>query len=193
MQYSIITPNNFNTIKWSGGTSTELLIYPPNSDYKQGNFDFRLSTATVEVEKSNFTSLPDISRKLMILEGEIEITHENQYRKKLAKFDIDSFEGDWKTSSIGKCVDFNLMTRGNTNGELTAISIAAKEKVQCQIEDTIEHLVLYILTGAVLVHTNEEIHRLPKGNLLVIHQLKDVKIKIEAKENSELIESKIFK
>ncbi|MBI9059585.1 HutD family protein [Labilibaculum sp. DW002] len=193
MQYSIITPNNFDTIKWSGGTSTELLIYPPNSDYKQGNFDFRLSTATVEVEKSNFTSLPGISRKLMILEGEIEITHENQYRKKLAKFDIDSFEGDWKTSSIGKCVDFNLMTRGNTNGELTAISIAAKEKVQCQIEDTIEHLVLYILTGAVLVHTNEEIHRLPKGNLLVIHQLKDVKIKIEAKEDSELIESKIFK
>ncbi len=123
MIFKIIKASEFNTVNWSGGTSTQLFIYPQNSDYKLRNFDFRLSTAKVEADESDFTSLPGISRKLMILEGEIEITHENHYSKKLAKFDIDTFEGDWATSSVGKCVDFNLMTRGTGKGKLSAISI----------------------------------------------------------------------
>ena len=69
MEYSIITTDNFKTSGWSGGTTTELFIFPPTADYQQRNFQFRLSTATVEADRSDFTLLNGISRKLMVLSG----------------------------------------------------------------------------------------------------------------------------
>ena len=47
---------DFVTSKWSGGSTTELYIYPPQAVYREGNFKCRISSATVEVEKSDFTS-----------------------------------------------------------------------------------------------------------------------------------------
>ncbi|MDF1551007.1 MAG: HutD family protein, partial [Bacteroidales bacterium] len=103
MEFTIYKPEDFKTSTWSGGTTTQLFIYPSSADYLKRNFDFRISTAKVTVAKSDFTSLPEISRKIMILEGEITIQHQNRYSKQLKKFDIDEFEGDWKTSAIGTC------------------------------------------------------------------------------------------
>ena len=53
----------------------------------------------------------------------IIINHKNHYSKQLNKWDIDSFEGNWETSSIGKCTDFNLMTTGNTFGDLSLLKL----------------------------------------------------------------------
>ncbi len=114
---------SFKSNKWAGGLTTQLFIYPPTSDYQQLIFSFRISTATVTTEKSDFTILPGVSRKLMVLDGEITLYHENHHTKQLHKFDIDIFEGAWKTSSHGKCTDFNLMTTGKTIGELEAVII----------------------------------------------------------------------
>lgn len=57
---------DFVTSKWSGGSTTELYIYPPQAVYREGNFKCRISSATVEVEKSDFTSLPGVKRYLSI-------------------------------------------------------------------------------------------------------------------------------
>ncbi len=96
---------------WSGGTTREIYIYPEGSNYITREFDFRLSTATVECETSNFTPLPEVHRHLMILEGTLELTHVGHYQKTLNPFDCDEFEGNWETSSIGKVIDFNLMLK----------------------------------------------------------------------------------
>ncbi len=48
----IIKSNPKNTSKWSGGDTTELLMYPSESSYKNRDFEYRLSTAKVEVESS---------------------------------------------------------------------------------------------------------------------------------------------
>lgn len=192
MQYSIITPNNFNTIKWSGGTSTELLIYPSNSDYQQRNFDFRLSTATVEVEKSDFTPLPGVSRKLMILDGEIEISHENHYTKKLAKFDIDSFEGDWKTSSVGKCIDFNLMTRGNATGEISALSLEKNQATKLALEKNLSYFILYVSEGEISINIDDKYHLLQQGNMLTINQLIDSELQLTGITDCDLIISQLI-
>lgn len=63
------------TTKWSGGETTELFIYPENANYKAGNYQFRLSTATVEIEASTFTPLPGVDRTLIVLEGEMQLDH----------------------------------------------------------------------------------------------------------------------
>lgn len=101
---------------WSGGTTTQLAIWPPDADYKQRNFKWRLSSARVDLEESTFTSLPGIHRLIMILEGQVRLVHEGHREITLNAFEQDSFEGDWKTTSFGKCVDFNLMTTEGCQG-----------------------------------------------------------------------------
>ncbi|MDQ1772172.1 hypothetical protein GQR60_16165 [Labilibaculum sp. A4] len=192
MNFEIKKADDFNTINWSGGTSTQLYIYPPTSDYQRRDFDFRLSTATVEVEESDFTSLPGVSRKIMILDGAIEIIHENRYSKKLDKFDTDSFEGDWKTSSIGECIDFNLMTRVTSKGEIKALSIEKKQIVNLPLEKETDFLIGYIFSGEISLTINQKIHQLQQGNLLVITQFGSANLQLTGMENSEIIISKII-
>lgn len=191
MNFEIIRSEEFNTINWAGGTSTQLYIYPPTSNYQRRDFDFRLSTATVEVKKSEFTSLPGISRKLMILEGVIEITHENNYSKKLGKFDTDAFEGVWKTSSVGKCIDFNLMTQGDTSGEISALFLEKNQIVNLPLGKETDFLILYVLSGEINLTANNETHQLQKGNLLVITQFEKLNVKLIGIKDSEVILSEI--
>ena len=68
MSMKIYPASTQKTAKWSGGLTTELFIYPEGSAYSERNFDFRLSTATVEIETSVFTPLPHVQRTLMVLE-----------------------------------------------------------------------------------------------------------------------------
>jgi len=82
-----------------------------------------LSTATVEVETSVFTPLEGISRTLLVLDGEMTLSHLGQHTKTCGKFEIDRFDGSWITSSVGKCTDFNLMTNGKTSGTLEGLMI----------------------------------------------------------------------
>ncbi len=144
---NILPAAAFITKTWSGGTSTELFIYPPSADYTKRDFQFRLSTATVEVEESEFSELPGISRKIMILEGETELIHENQHSKLLKKFDTDSFEGDWKTRSVGRCIDFNLMTKKPISGDLKSLLIEAEQTIHFHLKERCSFYFFYLYTG----------------------------------------------
>jgi uncharacterized protein len=191
MSFKIITSENFRTTNWSGGTTTELFIFPPKADFQQRNFDFRLSTAIVNIEKTNFTTLPEISRKLMVLDGEIILKHENHHVKQLHKFDTDQFEGDWKTSCEGICNDFNLMTRGNTSGELSALTIGGKKTVDYVIEDKVDQFFIYVYKGSVDVNLNNEYLTLYQGDLLEISVLTSSILQLNSDTKSELVMIKI--
>ncbi|MDO7205115.1 HutD family protein [Paraclostridium bifermentans] len=69
--------------KWSGGITNQLYIYPENSSYENRNFKWRISSATVEAEESEFTKLPNIQRKIMVLDGGLLLRHQNHYDKSL--------------------------------------------------------------------------------------------------------------
>lgn len=191
MSFTIISADKFNTINWSGGTSTELFIYPDTADYKLRNFDFRLSTAKVEVEKSEFTSLPGVLRKIMILDGQIEISHKNQYHKYLKEFDVDEFEGDWQTSSVGVCTDFNLMTRGNTKGELSSLHLLNNQTKDLSFSDNQIKIFIYLYAGKITINNKGNDLNLDQGDLLIIENLKHKNLKITTLENSDLIISRI--
>ena len=69
-----LTPADYQISTWSGGQTTQLFLSPEGGSYPDRTFDFRLSTATVEVEKSNFTDLTGYHRtpfKATSLMGEI--------------------------------------------------------------------------------------------------------------------------
>ena len=166
----LIKANQFQTTNWSGGTTTELFIWPEGTSYTERNFDFRLSTATVEIETSVFTPLPGISRTLMVLEGEMELQHEGHHSKSLSPFDQDEFLGDWATKSIGKCTDFNLMSRNNTKGKLQHFSMMKNSDQR--IELTGEMNLIYVFHGSIECGgLNAE-----SGDLLVFEEEEAVKV-----------------
>jgi environmental stress-induced protein Ves len=119
----IIRKEAQSTSTWSGGTTTQLAIYPESSDYKMRNFLWRLSSARVDIEESTFTSLPGIWRHIMIIEGEMKLMHEGHHSILLKPFEQDSFSGDWVTKSRGQVRDFNLMLAQGCKGRLEAVRI----------------------------------------------------------------------
>jgi len=187
MDYQIVKADSFTTTPWNGGRTTELFIYPMLSKYATRNFNFRLSTASVEVEKSTFTSLPGITRTLMVLDGEMTLTHNNHHTAKLGRFDSDNFKGDWNTFSRGKCSDFNLMTMGNTQGTVESLHVDKEKQVDFSFSNNIQHLVIYVYTGQIKIE-NETIET---GDLAMFEN-PTKSIEIISVEKCDLIISKIF-
>lgn len=111
MKVTLIEEKDQHTSRWSGGTTTELYILPAGSKYQNRDFILRLSTATIEEEKSVFTKLPAIRRILSVLEGEVAIQHGNGPRLFLKAGEIHAFGGDEDTVSWGQCRDFNVMVK----------------------------------------------------------------------------------
>jgi environmental stress-induced protein Ves len=118
----IIKKHQHNTNEWSGGTTTELYIYPRGAIYSERDFAWRLSSAKVEVEQSIFTPLKGVSRHIMVLCGEIRLEHEGHHKASLKAFEQASFKGDWATMGYGKVTDFNLMLAKGCKGKLECIS-----------------------------------------------------------------------
>lgn len=191
MKYNIFKAQDFKTINWSGGTSTQLYIYPETANYQKRDFDFRISTAKVEVEKSDFTPLPGIERHLMILDGAIHISHKNHHEKRLNAFDQDFFMGDWETSSIGHCVDFNLMTRNHCKGELSVIQMLKNQEIKISETDQIDHLFLFIQKGEFQFSLREKVEILNEGSLLHICNEKEIDFSILCRQEGNIICSKV--
>lgn len=168
MIYDILDSRNFIVSNWSGGTTKQLFIYPSGAEYKKLDFLFRISTATVEIENSIFTTLPDVKRKLMILDGKITINNENKYSKVLSVLDSDSFEGSWNTNAVGRCVDFNLMTRKNSKGEIAGLRLLKNQAFDYNFEYCSDKFFIYVFEGAVSLKLDFANIDLKKDNLFVM-------------------------
>lgn len=99
MEIKIIKPQEFVKKEWSGGTTTQLYIYPDDAQLENRNFDFRISSATFIDTKSHFSDFSGYQRYLLPLQGEIFVSHEGKYSRTLVPYETDFFMGDWSTSS----------------------------------------------------------------------------------------------
>ncbi|MGL5316114.1 MAG: HutD family protein, partial [Peptostreptococcaceae bacterium] len=117
------------------------------------------------------TSLPGINREIMILDGEIELNHEDHHNIKLKQFEKDSFKGDWTTKSYGKVTDFNLMTNKGCKGELEHIKLNKDEIKETLLDKDLNYgkyaCVIYCVSGKVSVKVEENI-QLNEQDLLVL-------------------------
>ncbi len=193
MKFHLFNPDDYTLSEWAGGTTTQLYIYPPKASYKKQNFLFRISTAKVEQTHSEFTSLPGFLRKLMILDGTISINHKEQYSKKLNKFDTDTFDGGWQTTSEGICTDFNLMTTGSYSGNLMSLILKKNSSFDYQIAEKIKYLFIFVNNGELNIVFNDKNYHLNKNYLLKIFALKKVTINFIAALDTELVITEIFK
>jgi environmental stress-induced protein Ves len=119
----LVTKESQKVSEWTGGTTSELLIFPENSTVSKQNFDYRISTAKVLVEKSEFTSFPNFNRKLAILEGKLKIQHNHSDWYTLNKGEQAEFKGEWITRSEGQVVDFNVIYKDCFTVEVESVPV----------------------------------------------------------------------
>ncbi|MDU1348410.1 HutD family protein [uncultured Clostridium sp.] len=173
----IIHDSDYKTSNWSGGTTTELAIYPLDSNYKNLDFKWRLSSAKVELEESTFTYLPNTNRFILSLDNPLKLQHGNDEIINLSPFEVHNFSGEWETKSFGKVRDFNLMLRENTKGCVNPITLFKDTSYSVPKTDLIpkanEEILLesfYIVEGNCTININtDETINLYKNDLLLIN------------------------
>lgn len=127
LEYKLIKSNQYNTSKWSGGTTTEIYKYPESSEYQDRNFTWRISSATVDLDTSKFTKLSDYDRIIMVLKGKLILIQDEENSIVLNELDQYAFDGNSNTESEGKVTDFNLMMRkGACIGNIEVIHLDPK-------------------------------------------------------------------
>ena len=162
---------NYSVSRWTGGKTRELAIYPAKSKYLDRDFIWRLSSATVEQDESDFSRLPDYDRVLMVLEGSVVLTYDGKKTVRLGELEQDSFDGAAMTKSFGRITDFNLMVRKGSEGKLDLIRPEAEA---ISYGDTLEgnskcrtHA-LYCKEGYCIVNAGEEQTMVNPGQLFIM-------------------------
>lgn len=191
MKYSIFTKEQHKHSVWAGGTTTQLIISPADADYAKRNFDFRISTAVVESQESDFTPLPGVDRKLMLLNGSIIINHKEQYRKQLLPYEVESFKGDWETSSKGVCNDFNVMTTGNIKSDLWSMKF--DHTTILKIDKACDTLCIYINSGKTSIELNNKRLLLEEKSFIVVEDSEQLIFPLFTEEECVIIITTISK
>lgn len=201
MSYNIkvIKKEGQRVSRWDGGKTTQLYIYPENSSYEKGNFKWRISCSTIEIDKSKFTKLPNIQRKLMLLDGNLILKHENCEEVNLNKFDIHTFSGELDTISYGKGIDFNLMTTNNSIGELEHIYIKSKMQIKLN-EDYVDKkykyrfICIYSLNNSFNIEIqNKRSLEIQNGEVVIIkiNEVENLNIVNNGKTDLQIVKSTV--
>ncbi len=165
--YTITRRQNLTATRWSGGTTTQLAIWPADGDYASRRFSWRVSSAVVEDEESTFTSLPGVERTLMILEGSLQLEHEGHYSTVLEQFDQDNFSGSWTTHSRGRVTDFNLMVSSG-EGRVQVTEVPAGGMLTVALQSATER---WNAVSEVFYCLSDNVHVVfPAGNETVLNR-----------------------
>ena len=171
MNCYVCNEKDFTVGKWSGGSTTQLAIFPAKSSYLGRNFVWRLSSATVDTEESDFTRLPDYDRVLMVLKGETVLSYEGERVVRLKELEQDRFDGAWKTKSFGKITDFNLMVRKGNEGYLDVIYPKQEKEVftsEYESEFPLATHALYCKDGYFVAEAGGNTQMVRQGQLFVM-------------------------
>lgn len=128
MDWTLITKDKYVVSEWSGGTTTQLAIYPESALYADRDFLWRLSSAEVRTPESDFTPLPDYDRLISVVSGKMELTVGGAKHVALEPLEVFAFDGGTPVKSRGLCSDFNLMMRkGKCRGTIETFALEAKK------------------------------------------------------------------
>jgi uncharacterized protein len=197
----VIKKEDQNTSNWSGGTTTQLAIYPEDAVYSEGNFKWRISSAKVDIDESIFTRLQGISRIIMIIDGKLKLEHEGHHKVELSPFEQDSFSGEWNTKSYGKVTDFNLMMNSECEGSLETILLDSKQCTNIILEDkegfdNISNS-FYCVNGEGCILVNDNKIDISKGDFVLINRKIDndlisVEISNDNDEQLQIIKTNVY-
>ena len=173
MEWKLLTQADQVTTTWSGGTTTQLAIAPEGAVYADRDFLWRLSSAKVELEHSDFTPLPDYNRLISVLHGELDM------------------------KSWGMCTDYNLMVRKDKCQGI-AQSVALSDGAVCRWtaplaapqEGTACTLALYCVKGGVSLPQAGV--QAQEGQLLLCRQADEGAVELRAHGDTVVMAAAIY-
>ena len=169
MTFTLLTPADYLTTSWSGGTTTQLTIAPAGAVYADRDFLWRVSSATVELDESDFTALPDYSRWISTVRGDMVLSHNGGPELTLRPGDVHAFDGGDNTRSRGRCKDFNLMLRkGRADGSMQSLRLNGSERFTPDAGT--ESVLLFCASGSAAVRCGGAECRLSAGDSLLIEE-----------------------
>ena len=162
---TLLRANDFQVSDWSGGKTKQLYLSPPTGHYGKRDFDYRLSTATVELAESQFSDLSGFHRILMSLDHTLHLHNASRQEETvLAPFTPYFFEGSDSITSRGTCTDFNLIYSDHYQGQMIAISdgqeLSRDEEIQF----------IYALGDLTVTGTDLPALNLEADELLIVEQ-----------------------
>ena len=164
-----LTQKDYKTSAWSGGTTTELFIWPRGADYAKREFAFRISSAVVELEQSDFTPLAGVERWITPLQGGFTLTHPGKEPVVMGSLAQPyRFSGEEATHCVGRATDFNLMLKG-VAGEMRLCRNFAAVGIGFNC---------FYAPGPVMVMLDKD-YSLAEGDLLVIFSLNNAVAQLE--------------
>lgn len=107
-------------VQWAGGKTWQLIILPEDATLSKRNFDYRLSSASIEAEHSRFTAFPGFERDLVLLTEPITLQIFGR-RQPVQPGKVFHFYGSDMVESEGKTQDLNLIKRAGLPGKLEII------------------------------------------------------------------------
>ena len=149
-----LTAKDFQISTWSGGKTVQLAIAPEGAGYADRDFLWRVSSATVELDESDFTALPDYNRWICPLAGTMRLSHNGGPAVSIAPCEAHFFDGADATHCRGRCTDFNLMLRkGRCEGRIFALTSGGTAAPAEDAELGAEGIkIFYCAQGAVMVN-----------------------------------------
>lgn len=168
MNIKIIRTSDNTVSKWSGGTTSQVYIYPENAEYSKRNFLFRLSMAAADIEDSVYTHLCGVTRYIVSLNGTAELIHSGERKVRLEPFGkVDCFDGGEYTEAHGAIVDFNMMLSGGAEGEMLVVN-ASRQK----ITPDMTHTALFAYEKCVIA-IDGRAYELNAGDCILFTDIKD--------------------
>ncbi len=186
VRFRRVLPSEYVVSEWSGGKTTQLAIAPEGAVYAERAFLWRLSSATVELESSDFTPLPDYTRLISVLRGTMRLRHDGGPEIVLGPYEVHSFDGGAATHSEGRCTDFNLMLRkGRCCGSVQALGSdgAGKILLAPAVESPRNYLsrtaAVYCGQGEVKARIGDQSAELKQGETLLVEDIENRPLNLE--------------
>lgn len=178
MEYNLkkITKNQIKTSSWSGGTTSEIYIYPEDGNYNGRSFRWRISSATVELEESTFTKLPGVHRYITTLSGDLRLIHNGEREIVLRPYEIHNFSGGVETRSFGKVKDFNLMLKDGMKGYMETIFVEENLSNKLPLNNSVKDdfsIFIFSPSEDIIFKLDEEEQQIKSGEAIVMHHLNE--------------------
>lgn len=108
MKITILHKADVVASEWDGGKTYEYFIYPPESNYSERNFLFRISSASIDKVPSQFTRFENYQRYLVMLDNSLELVR-NGNTERYEKHELFTFDSNDAIVSSSLGTDFNIM------------------------------------------------------------------------------------
>ncbi|MBK5253900.1 MAG: HutD family protein [Peptostreptococcaceae bacterium] len=202
MKYSYIKKDSGKKTHWSGGLTEEYAIFPQNGNYSLRSFIWRLSSSTIENDDSTFTSLPEFDRIIMVLNGEVDLSYDDNPPVHLKQYDTDSFGGEQSTKSKGKISDYNLIIRKGNTGFINTLKVTSAEGNTVVVSSDVENKTeknydnvmnsYYCAEGYAVANFNNETIMLKVGDQLIIERTSGEKFDLSFLGDAVLLKVSAF-